>query len=504
MEERSDADDDSESTTRLRSTAVDVTAAIDPTVISSNYKTRGRRSSPDGTGVLGHNTATNGVASGVEGVTDSLTDDAAGVTGKATNSTGQTIGVYGSVASPHGTGVRGQSAGSGSGIGVHGMTNAYGGTGVRGAATASGGPATGVVGNTDSEGYEYLDPFLGYLVRGFAVGVGGHASASGGVIGTAGVRGTNAADSGVAYGVWGSTSSNDDLAAGVFGSSSHVQAPALRSDGRLHVSTDVENAVATIASNFPAFIENTDTSDSHLVLGLKSGYPDVPTALHNFVQFIDGNDNAVGTIEGNGTDGVTYKTTSADYAESLPRRDPAEDIEDGDVVGIVADGVTRQTTGADRVLAVTDRPAVTGNGQDPADADRFETIAFTGRIPVRVRGRVESGDLVVPSGEEDGTGVAVAPADRESGTPIVGQAWESSDEPGVDTVTVAIGIDDPTVVAGDRRIANLECQNEELRSSLERKDERIEALEERVGRLETAVGTNRADVDSAADLPADD
>lgn len=495
MDDDPTADDrEIEPTTALDATDLDATAAIDPTVISGSYK------------VLGHNADATGVASGVEGVTDSVTDDAAGVTGKASTATGQTYGVFGASASQavHAAGVRGQSAASGAVYGVHGVTESARGVGLRGDATAAGPYATiGVFGTTSGSGYAATGVVPTYTPV-FAHGVLGRADATGTVVGTAGVRGRNSADSGAAYGVWGSTNADDTAAAGVRGSSTHDAAPALEGAGRLHVRANIADN-ALYGQNFPAFIENTDTSSGHWVLGLKSGYSGDPTVGHNYVQFIDGDDDAVGMIQGNGNGGVEYRSTGADYAEALPRLDPDEEIRAGDVVGVVDGAVTRETADAARVLAITDAPAVTGNApMGDSEAARTEVVAFTGQIPVRVRGPVSDGDLVVPSGDADGTGVAVAPAERAPGMPILGQAWETTDGPGVDRVTVAIGLDDPAVVDTNRRLSDLERENEALRATLQRKDDRIDALEERLERVEAAVGTDASAAARAADAPADD
>lgn len=94
--------------------AVDATAAV----VSSDYKVRGKKSAPDGAGVLGHNTATTGTARGVEGVTDSPSRAAAGVHGQATAGSGATYGVDGVTQSSDtgAAGVRGSTSGANRGV----------------------------------------------------------------------------------------------------------------------------------------------------------------------------------------------------------------------------------------------------------------------------------------------------------------------------------------------------------------------------------------------------
>lgn len=88
--------------------------------------------------------------------------------------------------------------------------------------------------------------------------------------------------------------------------------------------------------------------------------------------------------------------------------------------------------------------------------------------------------------------VGLDPADWRPGTPVVGQAWETDEDDGVREVTVAVGIDDPTLV-GERligyrdRIDGLAAENEQLR--------------ERLGTIEGHLGLDPA---SEHSIPADD
>jgi hypothetical protein len=143
-------------------------------------------------------------------------------------------------------------------------------------------------------------------------------------------------------------------------------------------------------------------------------------------------------------------------------------------------------------MVVSDRSAVAGNspapGGDPGDRANHETVAFVGQVPTKVRGRVESGDLVVPSGDADGTARAVEPDGLTPGeAPLVGRAWETDPGEGVSEVTVAVGVDDPTLV-GERvadnreRIRALEAENDRLRRENERLCDRVDEIEAHVGR----------------------
>ncbi len=90
---------------------------------------------------------------------------------------------------------------------------------------------------------------------------------------------------------------------------------------------------------------------------------------------------------------------------------------------------------------------------------------------MKVRGSAADGDLLVPSGEADGTAVAVDPGEWDTGRPVIGQAWEATAEEGVSEVTTTVGIDDPAV-AGRAvntlrdRVDTLEAENDRLRARL--------------------------------------
>jgi len=165
-------------------------------------------------------------------------------------------------------------------------------------------------------------------------------------------------------------------------------------------------------------------------------------------------------------------------------------MEPGDVVGVHGGDVSLTTEDADRAMVISTQPVVLGNDPGPLEDARegYEKVAFVGQAPTNVRGPVEEGDLVVPSGENDGTAVAVTPGDRSPGTPVVGQAWETDDAEGVTTVTVAVGIDDPGIVeASDttrERVEDGDREPDRLEAELERRDDRIDEQAARIDALE--------------------
>ena len=128
-------------------------------------------------------------------------------------------------------------------------------------------------------------------------------------------------------------------------------------DTRLHV---LGNKSGFTISNHIAIIENSNSGTNADVLALKIDRTD-PGAGNNFLSFYDRGDQLVGQIDGNCGGGVNFKSSSADFAEMLPRLDLQEDIEAGDIVGVVAGKVTRDTLNSDRIMAVSTAPIVLGD-----------------------------------------------------------------------------------------------------------------------------------------------
>ena len=237
---------------------------------------------------------------------------------------------------------------------------------------------------------------------------------------------------------------------------------------QLHVAESI-NASA-IPANHVAQIENTSTGSSGDVLALKVGFTGNPTDASNFISFFKGDDVGIGRIEGNGSGGIVYGTTGGDYAEALPRLKPDEPIEKGDIVGIFAGKVTKRTTGAQHVMVVSSRPAVLGNQPPEGEEAGYENVAFLGQAEVKVRGPVRAGDFILASGQNDGTGVAVAPEALQVRdlSRLVGRAWQSSDDPGVKRVNVLVGLTTRDVVIAQQqaRIEQLERRLLELERRL--------------------------------------
>jgi hypothetical protein len=209
--------------------------------------------------------------------------------------------------------------------------------------------------------------------------------------------------------------------------------------------TDVQEHIVRIVNS----TSNGTTGTSPGVLMLELSNIGTPARANNYISFVTSGGGHAGAIQGNADGGVELAGPGSDYAEWLPRVNPDEQIQCGDVVGLYAGRVTKQTRGAAQVMAVSTGPIVAGNDPGEKIRSQHELIAFIGQVKVRVRGPVNAGDFVVASGLDDGTGVAVSP---ERITPkefeqVVGQAWESSSEAKVKSIRIAVGLNrrDPTV-----------------------------------------------------------
>ncbi|MCA9429488.1 MAG: hypothetical protein KC940_03160 [Candidatus Omnitrophica bacterium] len=235
---------------------------------------------------------------------------------------------------------------------------------------------------------------------------------------------------------------------------------------QLHVAESVSGGAGI--GNHVAAIENTATGASPDVLALKV-HVETPDDTNNFITFMNSTGN-IGAVEGNGSGGVTFKTTGGDFAEYLPvLEDGAGAPQPGDLVGLFGDKVSRRTANAHRVLIVSSAPAVLGNDPGDQEKSRSVPIAFIGQVEVRVLGPVHAGDAIVPSGRNDGRGVAIRPDFATSS--IAGYAIEDSSVEDVRLIRAIVGFpqESPAVRQNDpkdNRIAILERQVESMREEL--------------------------------------
>lgn len=108
-----------------------------------------------------------------------------------------------------------------------------------------------------------------------------------------------------------------------------------------------------------------------------------------------------------GGKGPRFSGTTGDFAE-FHKRDPMQPaFEEGDLVGFGESGLTRVTKGMRQLGVISRQAIVAGSVPDgSADLSGYDTVAYLGRVPVKVRGSAAKHDFLVPSGKDDGTAVA--------------------------------------------------------------------------------------------------
>lgn len=163
--------------------------------------------------------------------------------------------------------------------------------------------------------------------------------------------------------------------------------------------------------------------------------------------------------------GVTYSSGSADYAEWLPRQEAETNMSFGEIVGIKGGKISLNTTGASHIRVISKNPGVLGNTPPDGQEKDYEKVAFMGQVPVKVVGKVNVGDFIIPSGNHDGYGIAVAPNQMKAGdyARILGVAWEASKDPYFNYINVAIGINSNQL---SKKIEQLEQKANAVRAYL--------------------------------------
>ena len=141
--------------------------------------------------------------------------------------------------------------------------------------------------------------------------------------------------------------------------------------------------------------------------------------------------------------GVTYESGSGDYAEYLMKADVTEAFQPGDIVGMKGGLISKNIGNAEKVMVISLKPIVLGNMPPASKINDYEKVAFLGQVPVKVFGKVNVGDYILPNGYNNGVGIAVAPADIKSGDVknIVGIAWSAAPaNMQINSINVAVGL----------------------------------------------------------------
>jgi len=237
-------------------------------------------------------------------------------------------------------------------------------------------------------------------------------------------------------------------------------------------------AVHETTTSAPVFILNNSAAADADGLFIKIARAN-PGTSNNFVGCFEGDGSICGGLRGDGGGGVELWSYGSDFAEFLPRLDPEDEIAAADIVGVFSGKISLITRDADHVLVVSSKPIVAGNAPPEGSENIFEKVAFIGRAPVKVRGPVRAGHYIIPSGRNDGTGIAVSPQDlkADNTAQIVGRAWETSDWEGVKLVDTVVGLQ------FSAQALNHSARGKE--EELARLQNRLSVVEEKLAKLET-------------------
>jgi cytoskeletal protein CcmA (bactofilin family) len=184
--------------------------------------------------------------------------------------------------------------------------------------------------------------------------------------------------------------------------------------------------------------------------------------------------------------GVSYASGAGDYAEYLERLDVNESMSYGDIVGLNGGKISKHTTASQKMMVISFKPAVLGALPQPNREQFYEKVAFMGQVPVKVFGKVNVGDYIIPSGNNDGLGIAKSPKDISAKDikNIVGVAWESSENKlGFNIINVAVGINNndnnPIVEKLESQALEQRREIDELKDLLVKTIERLDVIEKR-------------------------
>lgn len=135
----------------------------------------------------------------------------------------------------------------------------------------------------------------------------------------------------------------------------------------------------------------------------------------------------LGAIVRHGDGGIKLESTQGDVAEWHRVADGEPPLDEGDVVGFWHGRISRVTRRCEMLGVVTRKAVVEGSAPPAHERHLYDTVAYTGVIPVKVSNQQTSqacecpapraGYLLVPSGKNDGTALLVPPTD---GVPRVG------------------------------------------------------------------------------------
>jgi hypothetical protein len=199
--------------------------------------------------------------------------------------------------------------------------------------------------------------------------------------------------------------------------------------------------------------------------------------------------------------GVTYQSGAGDYAEYLLRADISETINFGDIVGVKGGKISKSTEGAERMMVISRKPIVLGNMPQPNREHEYEKVAFMGQVPVKVYGKVNIGDYIIPSGKNDGIGIAIEPSKIKIKDikKIVGVAWTAVDNIfGFNMVNVAVGLNandnNPMIEKLEMKVQEQAIEITNLKDQLESLISRVLMIEQGISNSAIIKSTNQQEI----------
>lgn len=172
-------------------------------------------------------------------------------------------------------------------------------------------------------------------------------------------------------------------------------------------------------------------------------------------------------------------------------------FEEGEIVGVHATGLSHVTAGAS-VVGVISHQAIVKGGM-PTDGSEnnmdYESVAYVGRLPMRVRGAVRTGDALTPSGLDDGVAVVARKMESSDAQQICAIVMGVRDEDVRSKSSVArddsreVWVDAcivPPAVGSAMAIVAATMRHEAAARETER-DGQMAALEARLARLEATL-----------------
>jgi len=251
---------------------------------------------------------------------------------------------------------------------------------------------------------------------------------------------------------------------------------------KMHVQEEINGYTTSDIDSHVAIFENTlSTSKNAPVLALKIGTTEAPSIYSNYLTFFNGADTAVGAIQGNNNGGVELTSGSADFSEYLPKLNKGESLTPHEVVGIVGGKITKHTENAEQVTVVTNNSIIAGNHPGQENIAHYEKVSFVGQVPVKVKGKVNKGDYILPSGNNDGVAIGKSPEEltENSVNKIIGIAWEAKETINLGKVRTYISLNNDK-----NAILELVKRNKQLKTQVDKLETKLKEIEKRLDNIE--------------------